>query len=587
MPRLQLENFFSYRKTILTVVIIITLVLGFGLTKLKFDVSFDYAKDSVIPTVLEQGFQQEEKSALSPSNSSITVILHDNDLFSLNKLHMARELMLQLVNNRFVSHIDSLFSMPDLQYYFKTDEWRPLVTGNEETIENLDYVRHQATQNRLLVSRFLNSQETTLALYVALNSTSQKESYLARNSIQKILDQYKADFSVAYQMGEVEANYYSYHSIIFNLKTIGPLSLLALMLIYSVLFKRTIMGFLPFVSSSLALVWAGGIVAYIGVPINSLICVVIILVFTIGAMECAHFINCYQRYHKKNPGLSAAALSAMTTRHVFWPIFFATVTTVLGFLFNIFTSVKLLEDFAISICLAISINAFIICTVLPLIIGFSIDRSSKQKATRKTIFSRLTAVMIKFHQVIIMRPVFFISILVFIVLGGIFFAPKIPVEIVSYVNFYQSSALMRKVFDTQRYLSGTRSLSIYFGSTTPQGFKEKENLDTLLAIENKVSELPETFSTLSIASLTASVYELFMGSDSGEDEYIVPDSWYFNNAVSTFSTQINALSGLTARDSGAAKILINYQIFNTQELSEYMENIRNIIKNNLKGSSLT
>lgn len=589
MPSTKLEKFFSYKKTILLISLLITLALGFGLAKLKLDVSLDYSQDNVSVTALERAFVGKENSGLTESVSSATVIIHDNNLFTLQRLKLARQLVIELLNNPNVTSVDSLFNMPDLKYYFSNDDWRPVITGNEKTVDDLEYIKSEAIHNKLFISRFVNEQETTLALYVKFKTLSQKEGFAARNSVQHILDQYKNDFSSVYQVGGLEGNYFGYRSIIHDLKTIAVIGLLVLVLAYSFLFKRIMMGLLPFFSAGLALVWSGGIAGYIGVPINLLVCAVVIIGFCIGAMECAHFINAYQRYHRKYPEFSSARLSAMTTRHVFWPIFFATVTTVLGFFFNLFTGVNVLQDFAIMICLVISLNTFIICFILPLLISSSVNnaRGKQVNVDSAPVFNWLATQVVNLNKMIVKKSVLFSVMLILTIIGGIFFAYKLPIEVVSYVNFSKNSSLMKKITDTEKYLSGTRTLSVFFSSPEPEAFKNKAEMDKLLTIENQVAELPETSSTLSIASLTATVYEFLMEGDEEYSGYQVPDAWYFNNTVSNYAAAINSLRGLTAQGESAAKILINYQIYTTKELSNYLQELKSIIKNNLKDSGLS
>lgn len=597
MSRHLLENFFGYRKTILMLVVIITFVLGFGLTKLKFDVSLGYEKDSVSVSSLEKAFQQRERGGAKSVAPTMTVILHDKNLFTLDKLGAVKQLLLNLLDDQYIAGVDSLYNMPDLEYYFKSEQWLPVITGNEKTPQDLAYVKRQATNNKLFISRFVNADETTLSFYITFKPISKKESYLARDSVQEILNKYQDNFEKAYQVGELETDYYSYHAIIFNLKTVGILSLLALMLVYGLLFKRVIMGILPFASSGLGLVWAGGITGYAGIPINSLVCVIMVLVFTIGAMECAHFINAYQKFYKKYPDTTKAKLAAKTTQHVFWPIFLATGTTVIGFFFNIFTDVKLLEDFAVTICLAIFINGVIICTVLPLFLHFSIKSADKEgtRDSEKNYFNNLISFAFYIHRKVIARPRMFFALLLIITAFGGFFMAKLPIEVVPYINFYKNSTLMQKVFDTQKYLSGTRTISIYFDAKKSGAFIKKEYLDKLFNIEQAVQKLPETSSTLSMATVIATVNNILMGedgdvgSDAGSmvDNYRVPNAWYFNNDVVKQAELVPALSSTVANDYSAAKISINYQVYNTNQLTQYINEIKNIIENNLAGSDIT
>jgi uncharacterized protein len=312
--------------------------------------------------------------------------------------------------------------------------------------------------------------------------------------------------------------------------------------------------------------------------------VVLILVFTIGAMECAHFVNAYQNSCKKYPKNSGAFHASETLRQIFLPIFFATLTTALGFLFNMLSSVKFLQDFAAAISLAIAINTLIICLVLPLLLSILV--SDRRKKNEAGLFFSLSNIVIKLHKKTLLHPVTLGLVILLSIIAGAIVAPKIPLEMTPYINFYQDSSVMKKIISTQNHLSGIRKSSIYIESDNTDAFKSRKNLAKLLSVQNKIDKLPETSSTLSIASVAASAYQVFIQSTSDAD-FIVPYSSEFIDKVLAYAKEVPLTRNLLREHNQAAQITINYQVYSTTDFARYMKKIRRILNSKFRDSSFT
>lgn len=484
--------------------------------------------------------------------------------------------------------------MPDASYFFEHQVQRPLISGNETTKEQLDYVKYQVSHNRLLLNRFINSGATSTAFYVELKPMSKQALYKAEDVIEKVIQEYQPRLDTIYQAGwsglESALAKMSQHDI----TVLGSIAVLLLVIIYGAFFRQVLMGLVPFCTSAMAVVWSLGILAYIDIPINVLCAVILVIVFVVGAMECAHFINAYQRSYTNNPEQPKEHHAAYSLRHVFWPIFFAALTTILGFLFNTLTSINLLVDFAIAISVGIFLNTIVVCFLVPLLLEFFLAKKNvnkqlgqlKNRQDGKGFFALLLRLVISIYEKTVARSKSFILVIFSIVVLGIALAPKIPTEIIPYINFYRDSPVMQKIYDTTKLLTGTRRFSIYINGTEPQAFADKENLRILLSAEQEINQLPETSSTISVASVLAALRQVYL--DEGEDmsQYQIPDSTRFLNALLPEVNNISFAGKLLAKNYQAAKITVYYQVYSTAELTAYLDKVNRVLENNFKNTSM-
>jgi uncharacterized protein len=584
MPKSKLERLFSYKKTILILMLLITIVLGFSARNISTDFNVNPKVSSSAPLNLEKVFLRESSGKDSQENRVITVIVYDQNLFSIKHLKAMKSLEEKLINNEFTSSVESLYSVQDANSYFFDETTRSIILGSEKTQKEVDYAKYQAIHNKLLLNKLINPQATAMAFYVTLKPLELKQLYQARNAIENIIQDYQSQFESVYQISTLEVESYIHQATKHDFTTMGVLALLVLVVIYGVFFGRVAMGLLPFATSALTMIWLGGILAYLDVPLNVLSGVTVVLVFIIGAMECAHFINAYQRSYRGRPDANASFHAANSLRQVFWPIFFATVTTVLGFLFNIFTSVTFLEDFAVAICLAITINSLIICLLLPLLLEVFIKNDKKK--SKKGVFSVVADIVLKAHKKMHSKSIIVVVVIFSIISLGVFIAPKIPIEIIPYVNFYKNSSIMMKIKNASESLTGLRKMEVYIEGDQPDAFRSKQNLDKLLTIQRKISELPSTSSTFSMATVIAGLFQVYMDDGDADSEYRVPDSLGFVNNVLSAQEEFPFVGKLLAEDNQAAKIDIAYQLYTTKELFKYIDEIDEILEGNLKGSSL-
>lgn len=567
----KLSKIFRYPYLVLIAVMLATVFFSVGMTKLTTDMSLQSAVGSKPSLAIKALFKDENKG-----DRNLSIIVHDNALFTVKNIGRLKIFQEAIEKNKYVYSVSSLYNLPDIAYYSLQEEWRPSLSGDEQTQVEVDEAKQFILSNKALLSKYINPSATSLAFVVTLKKVPDNQLLDARNSIEALIQSNKKNFQDMFQIGGLEVRYFSYSNAVHDMVFLGAAAAVVLIIMFGVLFKNVAIGFLPFITSSLSVVWVCGILGFTHVPLNALSSVMLVLVFTIGIMESAHFINCYVKNYQENPDGTAIDRMHATLRQVFVPILLATLTTMTGFAFNLLSGVKLLEDFSIAICCGLFVNMCLITLVTPALLHICKFAPKRQLIT----FAPLVKLALSLQQKLPRRTCLVALVLIVVVAASAFVMPKINFEVLPYINFYKQSEFMNKVDRSEQYISGTRFFSIYVSTKNPGGFRSKDTLVKLFATEKKLAALSNTSSTFSVASLMAAAYQVYL--DGVDDEmYKIPQ---YQSIIDGFYDGMmkgeHAASLITENDE-AVKLSLVYHARSTPEMAKYAAAIHTILDENL------
>ena len=560
------------KKAILIGVLLITIFFAFGLRDLQIKLDLGDIIVNKHSVKLRESFEK-----LSSQNASQLIIVHDAALFSLNKMHHLKEIQALLESNPNVDSVYSLFTLPNIVEYFYHDQSLPLLSGNEHSLAELEQKKEVSLNNRAFVSRFISSEGTTVAFIVTLKEMPKAQAIKMWGEFEDIVNHYHADFQDIFQTGPLEGDYYEHYYAVHDSLFFGVLIVVIFILVFSFLYKSVVMSIFPLVTSFISIFWTLGALGYLGVPINVLFPVAVTLLFTMGAAESVHLINTYLNRCRLHPDESEKPKMVAILRYVFWPIFFTTVTTIMGFLSNFFSSVMALKYFSVAECLGILFNMILILGLLPVLLTvFRVE-----KRVNPVCFTGITRAVIFLRSKLMRMPVFVMLGIAGILAGAVYTAPKIPVEILQYINYYEHSPMMSKIKRTETYLSGTRMLTIYLKAEGPHSFKDERVLVPLLEFEKAISAVPGTSSSFSIASVIASSYQVILNGTDTPELYKIPKypkvtQSFFELFEQPFFKSFS--NGLLTPDDKTAKITIMYQLKTTPEMKQYSQALNSLLE---------
>jgi len=566
----------KHAKLVFVIVAVITVILSVGIKKLTLDTDMQN-----LLGITKQSLFSNQLPPIKNNLRDVLVVVYDPNLFAKAKLIKLNQLQAKLSNITSIEKVDSLFSMPNLVHYFETKKKVPLLNLNAIETVSVSELKHIALSNRIYIHSVINPDATSLAFAVKIKEVVPDDQLLdVRNAIEQTIYSYQPDFKILFQMGELENNFYSTEGSVHDIAITGSLTLAILIVAFSFFFRSSYLGLAPFLTAGLAMTWTLGIMGYFNLHFNVMTSLAAIMTYTVGTMENAHFINAYQKSYKENASAKISQHISRMYRSVLLPLFLTTLSALLGFVCNFFSTIGVLQSFAITICLALFLNALLLCLLTPALLVFS-----KVKSRNTSGFILLRRIVFFIYK----KTTYFswpFSLILCLVIGSSFWlAPKIPLDVMPYSYFYEKSDFIKKVRHLNQYMTGTERLYVDIATSDPEGFKNIDTLTKLFEVERNIQKNPMTSNTISAASIMASTFQLFFESED-DGFYRVPHSRpvfmsFFDGIKNT--PEINIL---LSKDNSVARIAIAFYALTTLEAQKYQQEVQHILESGFENTSI-
>jgi predicted RND superfamily exporter protein len=339
-----------------TALLLITLLTLTGLPRLTIDTGLD----SLIPANDPTRLIYERISNEFGTDNRTIIYVRDNDLWTPEKLGALEKLHHSLTSLDYVSRVDDLFTLHTIRGEEGKVDSRPLLTEAPLDRETALRIRKDALDNPLIVDNFISSDATVTALIVSIHEKRNDNDFNARvnDDLNRLIGELKSVFEEIVQVGAPRINTELKTSLAEDFKLLGPLS--ALVLVLSILFflRSGVAAIIPIITAALSITWTFGMMGWLGIPLNILSAMLPSLVIVIGSTEDTHLISSY--FHSlatdkpEDPDETPRELATrLMLKRMGLPLVLTIATTLLGFASNIFSSIGLIQDFAIASTFAI------------------------------------------------------------------------------------------------------------------------------------------------------------------------------------------------------------------------------------------
>jgi uncharacterized protein len=255
--------------------------------------------------------------------------------------------------------------------------------------------------------------------------------------------------------------------------------------------KRSI--FLPILVVISGTVWTIGFMSLMGFALSMVSIVVPPLVLTLGSSYSIHILNSYFRFAPqgtKDKLWIAGAVSSVSST-----IILASLTTVVGFLSLMVTSLSQLREFALASSFGILSCALLTLIVLPC--ALTLMRNPKEHQMTG-IHKGYIAKLIRFitekvirHQVVILTIFLIIPLLFLLTYPHL----KINTDYATY--FPQEDTIIQDMNHLVEKIGGFSELTIVFEAEEPNFFLNRDTLESLNNLEKDLSDLPDITHTRS------------------------------------------------------------------------------------------
>lgn len=570
----SLKNLSLYKKITIIFIAIITVLLANGLRYAQFD------------------SQMRATSVEKFSNDRAIIIIHDKSLFSPKKLKLISQLKKQIAQLNRVTSIQSLYNTPDIYNYFNHNPTQQQQNEPSYLLEDKPYNQKSAQQaaknalaNKLVIHRFISPQADTIAIYVNIKSTRYSAKSLdTRKNLQALLDQYNSNFAEIYQVSLLDFRQELNDSALHDTKVIMPTIIIVTLVIFSFLFKSILSALCPLVIFTFTSIWTVGAISYLGIPLNIMVTIVLVYVYSISIVESAFFLNAFDKERenvidKKN----FHSLLQKTYKFTLAPALLATSTTILGFAFNSFSSADTIKNFAITISIAIFISIIICIVLMPLFL----ERLYLSKSHIKTpCFDKASQGVIRLNCFLSSHRKMIFTILISFFALSIYAATQTKINALPYafVNNNNNSPFYQKVLLTQKYLTGVDFYTVKITAKQKNYFFQSKNLKSLLLLEQEIKKIKNTSTTISFANVIARTFQAYLD---GEKEFNkIPER---QSTIDIFRTELlkqKTLQQFISPNGETASITVNFAIHNSQELKNYQKKLTELLNQSTKNNQL-
>lgn len=564
----------NHRLATLLFLLMVTCITGFGLPRLRVDTGFNSLISDTDP---DKPIYDRVVREFGSDNRTI-IYVRDKSLWSPDKLAFLEKLHYQLEGLDFVERVDDLFSLRSIRGVGGKVSSRIFLPRAPTDQATIDQARADALYNPLIVGNFVSRDGTVTAILVSVREDCEDSRFdrRANDALEQILTPARSVFQEVFQVGPPRINA-ELRSILFDdLMKLGPLS--AVVLVVAILFflRSGFAAWVPLVTSGVSLAWTFGMMGLVGIPLNILSAMLPSLVVVIGSTEDTHMMSSYFHGVSQTKKDHRAFATQFMMKHLGVPLLLTIFTTALGFASNLFTSIRLIQHFAMASTFAILANGMITILFVPMVLSVMgpLKTGLFRDGNRVTGLPKLFVRMFGFTKRRFPR-----SILVVTAILCAFFVyqlSKLYVTNDPLSYFQKDQPLIRDINRIHQDLSGLKVFFITLESDQEKAFQMPKNIEKLVAIQKFLEKQGIFDRSISLADHLSLVNREFHG---GNPEYFkVPKRRKLVAQYLLFFHRRD-LESYVSHDFKRANIVVRHNVGDSNILNRYIRELKEVVPN--------
>lgn len=289
-----------------------------------------------------------------------------------------------------------------------------------------------------------------------------------------------------------------------DLSILLSLCFVAILLVYYLSFKAKRSVLLPFSMSVIGIIWTFGTMRLLGYSLTIVNIVTPCMVLNLGSSYAIHVIGEYYTDYSK--GMN----SIESTKKILRTIFFACVTTVIGFMSLLFSKTQALREFGVAVGFGVTYCAVLASTYLPAQLSLVVPPKKEQIRTYRKGYLARTVLL--FDRTVARKWPLFVLLWVLVIAGFMLTRDHIPVNTnyMSYLPKRDPFGKSSQHFAQQMGGDIPYVLSIEAPEGEEKFFLKSENLGAVYAFEQAIStqseDIRQILSFASYVSFANSVY---------------------------------------------------------------------------------
>ena len=593
----MIESLFTFglrqRRFVTILVLLITIPLGWGVTRLEMDTSFN----SLIPADEPDRLAYQRAMDQFGSDNKTIIYVRDENLWSVDKLTHLEQLVRSLRETDHVSRVDSLFNLRVIEG--RTDESGQRMLNSRLVLDGIpaddvaaQEARARAQSNPLYVGNLFSKDGNVTAIIVTVEDTEDEQDFSIQlyNAMQALIDQKQGHFQRIFQVGPPRINAELQQSLAEDFLVLGPLS--GLVLVASILFfmRSGLAAVVPVITSGLAILWTFGLMGWTGVPLNILSAMIPSLIIVIGSTEDTHMMATFFRglADQADEGrvTSTAARHAAVrymARNTGLPMLLTILTTFLGFAANLFGNILLIQHFAIASTAAILFNGIITILVVPPLLARFGKKMGEGKSASELYGNNLPDQIIRtFRMSQDKFPLVVLGVTLVLCVFFTYQASHLYVTNDPLSYFPDNKPLIQETRTIHKDLAGIKVFFVTFEADHDKAFMDPENLQKLDRVQAFLNKQGVFDTTLSLADHLKYVNRGFQGEFAPaalpQNRQLVAQYLMFFHR--------SELESYVSHDYRQANIVVRHNISDSHTLNRYIIELKEAVQQ-ISGAGMT
>ena len=496
----------KYPKTVITVVILLTVFFYFGLAKITIVTDPKTMLPEGDPVVA--AFDEVDETFGGAEFAM--VMLNMGEVFTTNSLHEIDRLTLSLERVKGVSSVWSITNMEEIRG----------VEGGIEVVELIEEIPTSEAELQKLKNRVLSdddyagqivSRNGKIALVlIQLLPNVDRDNLI--HDIKEIVQKLGLD-EKAYLTGEPVMGPEIDKMVRVDMSRLLPIAILVMIAILFFSFRNIRGVVLPILIVIVTVIWTLGLMGYVGVPLSAIGNIIPIIIISMGIADGIHILARY----REELSLGFDKWKALTTTIVAVGLacFLTSITTMIGFGSLYTSSLRTIKDFGLFTAIGVGI-AFII-TVTLFLAFLSLLRPDKGALDKKRrVF--LKGILGKWADFIVGRAKIVLVAAGLLTLLGIVGIPLMSTES-DFMNFFKPDSPVRSAYNTMKENFG----GVEFIQVAVKGnIQDPKVLQTMEDFQNEIEKIEILIKPTSVVNLLRKTNKAL---HEGESEYeILPET---------------------------------------------------------------
>jgi predicted RND superfamily exporter protein len=362
---------------VLTIVLLLTIYLGFQIPNTRFDYNFE----DFFPAADEEADFFFAHRALFESDNDFILITIENDgsVFDSTFLRNVHSFSAEVDSLDLVKFTRDLTSENEVFIYANG------FTGSRPYInfENIDLSRDSASifENRELINTLINEDASAISVFV------RHKDYLSKEKSDKIVEQITNltedyDFEKVRMAGRTVGQIFYIDTMTFEMGTYVGSSMILVVLFLLIAFRSAWGLYTPLLVIAGSMVWVIGLMAWIDAPINILLTILPSIMFVVAMSDVIHLVSNYiELLRQGKPKFEAIKTSF---KEIGIATFLTSLTTSIGFFSLLYINVKPIQSFGLFVGIGVLMAFIFTFSVLPFL--FYYTKTPKIVRKEKSIF---------------------------------------------------------------------------------------------------------------------------------------------------------------------------------------------------------